>query len=195
MFFAFTWGVFFYGWERSVYKNDSIPKLSSSVKICQIRSIKRNHMSQNIYICIWCIISDSIPSFSGLTAYSAYDNDSWILDQFQGPWKTYDRFCFLLQYFNFFQVNCRSFLVEYPHYRRSVIRSIQTYGAKLKKCRIKPLELVQRTCLLGMKYMSKNAIEVMLDIRPIHIQLNYEARLTASRQMILGHWSQTWLPL
>lgn len=57
-----------------------------------------------------------------------------------------------------------------------------------KKCRMEPLEQVQRVCLLeimgAMKTTATKALEIILDIRPIHIQVRYEATLTVSRLMI-----------
>lgn len=81
---------------------------------------------------------------------------------------------------------------------KSVIRPVLTYGSVVwwtsmeKKCNIITLQKVQRTCCLGisgaMRTTSSRALETILDIRPIEIQIKYEAALTANRLKVMGEW-------
>ena len=81
---------------------------------------------------------------------------------------------------------------------KSVIRLVLTYGSVVwwtsmtKKCNIRVLQKVQRTCCLGisgaMRTTSSRALETILNIRPIEIQIRYEAALTAKRLEVMGEW-------
>ena len=61
-----------------------------------------------------------------------------------------------------------------------------------KKCNIRVLQKVHQTCCLGisgtMRSTSSRALETILNIRPIEIQIRYEAALTAKRLEVMGEW-------
>ena len=83
---------------------------------------------------------------------------------------------------------------------KSVIRPILTYGSVVwwtsmeKKCNVKILQKVQRTCCLGisgaMRTTSTRALETILNLQPIEIQIRYEAALTANRLKVMGEWTE-----
>lgn len=81
---------------------------------------------------------------------------------------------------------------------KSVIRPILTYASVVwwtsmeKKCNVMVLQKVQRMCCLGvsgaMRTTPTRALETILDVQPIDIQIRYEAALAAMRLRAMGEW-------
>ena len=64
-----------------------------------------------------------------------------------------------------------------------------------KKCNVKTLQKVQRTCCLGicgaMRTTPTRAMETILYIHPIDIQIKYEAAVAALRLKAMDEWIDT----